>query len=44
MPFEGHYIMYYDDQALSLDKLAGVTLTIRPVVTTYLKWTVENYT
>jgi hypothetical protein len=35
MPFEGHvYVMYDDDQALSPEKLAGATLTIRPVVTT----------
>ena len=34
MPFEGHvYLMYDDDQALSPEKLAGATLTIRSVVT-----------
>lgn len=34
MPYEGHlYVMYDDDQALSTEKLAGATLTIRPVVT-----------
>jgi hypothetical protein len=35
MPFEGHvYLMYDDDQAVSPEKLAGASLTIRPVVTT----------
>lgn len=35
MPFEGHvYLMYDDDQALSPEKLATATLTIRPVITT----------
>jgi hypothetical protein len=34
MPFEGHvYVMYDDDQALSSEKLAGATITLRPVVT-----------
>ena len=34
MLFEGHvYLMYDDDQALSPEKLAGATLTIRPTVT-----------
>ncbi len=34
MPFEGHvYVMYDDDQALSPEKLAGATITLRPVVT-----------
>lgn len=34
MPYEGHiYLMYDDDQALSAEKLAGATLTIRPTVT-----------
>uniref|UniRef100_A0A0P5Q059 Macroglobulin complement-related protein n=1 Tax=Daphnia magna TaxID=35525 RepID=A0A0P5Q059_9CRUS len=35
MPFEGHvYLMYDDDEAVPQEKLAGATLTIRPVVTT----------
>ena len=35
MPYEGHvYLMYDDDQAVSPEKLAGATLTIRPVATT----------
>jgi hypothetical protein len=34
MPFEGHvYVMYDDDQALTSEKLAGATITLRPVVT-----------
>ena len=34
MPFEGHvYLMYDDNQALSPEKLAEATLTIRPSVT-----------
>jgi hypothetical protein len=35
MPYEGHvYLMYDDDEAVSPEKLAGATLTIRPVATT----------
>lgn len=35
MPFEGHvYLMYDDDEAIPPEKLAGATLTIRPMVTT----------
>ena len=34
MPFEGHvYVTYDDDQALSPEKLAGATITLKPVVT-----------
>ena len=34
MPFEGHiYVMYEDDQALSQEKLAGATVTLRPAYT-----------
>ena len=34
MPFEGHvYVMYDDNQALSPEKLAGATITLKPVVT-----------